>query len=242
MHCCLTMENGTAHKHILKTPALYKYILETSAYPKEHEQLKQIREATEEKYGFMSVMNVPVDEGQFINIFLKSMNAKKTLEIGVFTGYSLLVTALAIPPDGKITAIDIDREAYEIGLPFIQKAGVEHKISFIQADASSALQDLLDGNHEESFDYVFVDGGMEKENYIPYHELLLKLVKKGGVIAYDNTLWVGTVAMTEKGELDDTVWRNRKPTLEFNNYIANDTRIESTILSIGDGVTLCRRL
>jgi predicted O-methyltransferase YrrM len=231
---------GSTHKNILKSPALLQYILETSGYPKEHEQLKQLREATVQKYGFWSRMNVPVDEAQFMSILLKVMNAKKTLEIGVFTGYSLLTTALALLPDGKVTAIDVDREAYEVGLPFIQKAGVEHKVDFIHGDALSALNDLIDGKHEESFDYAFVDA--EKENFIEYHELLLKLVKKGGIIAYDNTLWTGSVVMSEDDEMEDIVRQKRKPTLEFNTYIANDARVESTILSVGDGVTLCRLL
>ncbi|MBA0872272.1 hypothetical protein Goshw_010279, partial [Gossypium schwendimanii] len=90
-------------------------------------------------------MNVPVDEAQFLSMLLKIMNAKKTMEIGVFTGYSLLGTALALPDDGQITAIDLDIEAYETGLPFIQKAGVEHKINFIQSDAFVVLNDLING-------------------------------------------------------------------------------------------------
>ncbi|XP_004504753.1 flavonoid 3',5'-methyltransferase-like [Cicer arietinum] len=227
-------------KNILKTPSLLQYIFETSCYPKEHEQLKQLRETTIVKYGKMSIMNVPLDEAQFISMLLKLMNAKKTLEIGVFTGYSLLTTALALPSHGKVIAIDMDREAFEIGLPFIQKAEVEHKIDFIHRDALSAINALIDEKHEESFDYAFVDA--DKENFTKYHEILLKLVKKGGIIAYDNTLWSGSVAMSEDEEMEEAIKRKRKIAIEFNNYIANDTRVESTILSVGDGVTLCRRL
>jgi len=98
----------------------------------------------------------------------------------------------------------------------------------------------MQGNHGESFDFVFVDA--DKETMIEYHEVLLKLVKKGGTIAYDNTLWLGTMAMSEDEKMEDKFWKNRKPTLEFNSYIANDCRIESTIVSIGDGLTLCRRI
>ncbi|KAK7319046.1 hypothetical protein RJT34_03756 [Clitoria ternatea] len=234
-----THESG---KNILQSQALVQYILETSAYPREHEQLKQLRETTTQKCqeNMEYLMNVPVDEAQFISILLKVMNAKKTLEIGVFTGYSLLATALALPQDGKITAIDVDRKAYEIGLPFIKKAGVEHKINFILGDALSILEDLINENEEESYDYVFVDA--DKEEYIKYHELVLKLVKKGGIIAYDNTLWYGSVAMAEKDVKVDVIRQKRKPLLEFNNFIANDSRLESAIISIGDGVTLCRRV
>ncbi|XP_068344686.1 flavonoid 3',5'-methyltransferase-like [Pyrus communis] len=225
---------------ILKTPALLKYILETSCYPREHEQLKQLREATVEKYQFWSIMNAPVDEGLFLSMLLKLMNAKKTLELGVFTGYSLLTTALALPLDGKITAIDPNKEAYEFGLPFIQKAGVNHKIKFFHSDAFSVLNDLISSGEEEgSFDFAFVDAN--KDKYMEYHELLLKLVKVGGMIAYDNTLWFGSVVEPEE-KLDEKARPNRKHILELNSFLAADSRIELVHLSVGDGLTLCRRL
>ncbi|XP_041012709.1 flavonoid 3',5'-methyltransferase-like [Juglans microcarpa x Juglans regia] len=228
-------------KTILQSQALLKYILETSAYPREPEHLKELREATTKRYSSMSVMNVPVDEGLFLSMLLKIMNAKKTLEIGVFTGYSLLSTALALPADGKIIAIDPNREAYEVGLPCIQKARVEHKINFIQSDASSVLNDLITtGKHEGSFDFAFVDAN--KDGYLKYHEPLLKLVKIGGVIAYDNTLWYGTVILSDDDEMEDFLRKDRKHIVEFNNFLAIDPRIEASLVSIGDGLTLCRRL
>ncbi|GFZ21148.1 S-adenosyl-L-methionine-dependent methyltransferases superfamily protein [Actinidia rufa] len=126
-------------------------------------------------------MSVTVDEGQLISMLLKISNAKRTLELGVFTGYSLLVTALALPNDGKAR------------LPFIRKAGVEHKIDFIQSDAIAVLNNLLTNEKQQgAFDFAFVDA--DKGNNINYHEAILKLVKIGGVIAYDNTLWGGRVA------------------------------------------------
>ncbi|KAF5449349.1 hypothetical protein F2P56_029809 [Juglans regia] len=229
-------------KTILQSQALLKYILETSAYPREPEHLKELREATTERYSYLSVMNVPVDEGLFLSMLLKLMNAKKTLEIGVFTGYSLLSTALALPADGKIIAVDPNREAYEVGLPFIQKAGVENKISFIQSDASSVLNDLIttQGKHEGSFDFAFVDAN--KDGYLKYHEPLLKLVKIGGVIAYDNTLWYGTVILSDDDEMEDFLRKDREHIVQFNNFLAIDPRIEESLVSIGDGLTLCRRL
>ncbi|XP_061994617.1 flavonoid 3',5'-methyltransferase-like isoform X1 [Rosa rugosa] len=228
-------------KIILKSPALLKYILETSCYPREHEQLKQLREATIEKYQFWSLMNVPVDEGLLLSMFLKMMNAKKTLELGVFTGYSLLSTALALPADGKITAIDPDKEAYEFGLPFFQKAGVEHKIDFFHSDAFTVLNDLISSGKEEgSFDFAFVDA--DKQNYLKYHELLIKLVKVGGIIAYDNTLWFGTVAEPEEMMKESYLREGRNDVIEVNNYLAADPRVELALVSIGDGLTLCRRL
>ncbi|KAL6193111.1 hypothetical protein ACLB2K_034195 [Fragaria x ananassa] len=190
-------------------------------------------------------MNVPVDEGLLISMLLKIMNAKKTLEIGVFTGYSLLTTALALPADGKIVAIDPDKEAYEVGLPFIRKAGVEHKIDFYESNAMLVLTDLVHNEKKEDiFDFAFVDA--DKNNYIKYHELLLKLVKVGGIIAYDNTLWFGAVAEPDDEEVqvpEVEFIRKYKPYVkELNSFLATDPRIELVLLSVGDGLTLCRRL
>ncbi|KAI6692168.1 hypothetical protein NL676_019878 [Syzygium grande] len=232
---------GSKKCEILASEALSKYILETNAYPREHEQLKELREATVQKYQIRSKMNVPADEGQLISMMLKLMNAKKTIEIGVFTGYSLLTTALALPADGKIIAIDQDKEAYETGLPFIRKAGVDHKINFIQSDAFSVLNDLVaDGQEEGTYDFAFVDA--KKDDYIKYHELVLKLVKVGGVIGYDDTLWFGAVAFSEDDEMGDHLRVGRGHLREFNSFLANDPRIECCLLTIGDGLTLCRRL
>ncbi|KAJ4959200.1 hypothetical protein NE237_026311 [Protea cynaroides] len=237
------MEATDAHRKItiLQSEALQQYILKTSAYPREHEQLNEIREATINKYGIRSTMLVPADEGLFLSMLLKILNPKKTLEVGVFTGYSLLTTALALPNDGKITAIDTDREAYETGLPFIRKAGVEHKINFINSNAISVLDEMLTNfEHGMEFDFAFVDA--DKENYINYHERLMKLVMIGGLIAYDNTLWHGTVVAVNEEEVPEIFKAARKPIMDFNIYLASDHRIELSQISIGDGVTLCRRI
>ncbi|XP_022734666.1 flavonoid 3',5'-methyltransferase-like isoform X2 [Durio zibethinus] len=185
-------------------------------------------------------MNVPVDEAQFLSMLLKLMNAKKTMEIGVFTGYSLLATALALPDDGKVIAVDPDKEAYETGSTFMKKAGMQHKIKFIPSDAFLVLDDLIKNGEEGTFDFVFVDA--YKSDYLKFHELVIKLVKIGGIIAYDNTLWYGSVAESEKEVMDDLIKKFRNFVIEFNSFIAADPRVESSILSIGDGLTLCRRL
>ncbi|GER56072.1 caffeoyl-CoA O-methyltransferase, partial [Striga asiatica] len=228
---------------ILKSDALTKYLLETSAYRREHPQLQQLRNASVEKYQQMSTMNVPVDEGQFLSMLLKITNAKKTIEIGVFTGYSLLATALALPNDGKVIAIDTDRDAYETGLPFMEKAGVAHKIDFLASDAMIAINKLLESGEEGTFDFAFIDA--DKENYIKYHELMLKLVKVGGIIAYDNTLWAGTVALSDEElgqEWVEKIGPNRMHLKNLNAFLASDERVELVHLSIGDGLSLCRRL
>ncbi|XP_022734588.1 caffeoyl-CoA O-methyltransferase-like [Durio zibethinus] len=232
--------NNFPAKSLLKSEALAKYILNTSAYPREHEQLKGIREATADKYPKLSGMGIPVDEGQFLSMLLKLIKAKKTLEIGVFTGYSLLATALALPDDGHITAIDMSREYFDVGLPFIKKAGMEHKINFIESDAIKVLSEMSSNDkHKEEFDFIFVDA--DKTNYVKYHEHVKKLVKIGGVIAYDNTLWYGYVAQEEE-EVPEVARASRKGILDLNINLASDPCMEICQVSIGDGVTLCRRI
>ncbi|KAF8085121.1 hypothetical protein N665_0680s0019 [Sinapis alba] len=233
------MENLIPTKGILKSKALQKYIFETTAYPREHEELKKLRVATVHKYGNLSEMKVPVDEGQFLSMLIKMLNAKDTLELGVFTGYSLLTTALALPEDGRITAIDIDKEAYELGLEFIKNAGVDHKINFIQSDGLQALDKMLNKNPKPEFDFAFVDAN--KTNYANAYERLMKLVKVGGIIAFDNTLWFGFVAEEEES-VPEHLRVCRKALMELNKQLASDPHIDISQVSIGDGVTLCRRL
>ncbi|KAL7189336.1 hypothetical protein ACSBR1_039055 [Camellia fascicularis] len=223
---------------VLQSDQLYQYILETSVYPRESEHLKEIRDATATHPA--AFFGTSPDTGQLIAMLLKLVNAKKTIEVGVFTGYSLLLTALTIPNDGQIVAIDINREAYEIGLPIIQKAGVEHKIDFIQSPALPVLDKLLeDKENEGAFDFAFVDA--DKGNYLNYHERLMKLVKVGGLLVYDNTLWGGTVAKPEESvPVYKREWR--KATIEFSKSITADHRVEISHVPSGDGVIICRRI
>ncbi|KAH7683161.1 Class I-like SAM-dependent O-methyltransferase protein [Dioscorea alata] len=181
-------------KNLLKSDALHQYILETSVYPREHEQLKALRE-TSEKH-IMGIMSLPPEEGQLLNMLIKVLSAKKTLEIGVFTGYSLLATALALPRDGKV-------------------------------------------NDDVLYDFAFVDA--DKNNYAKYHERLIKLVKVGGIIAYDNTLWFGSVAEVDPSFPKEAL-EMREFLLKHNKFLASDTRIEISQISIGDGLTICHRV
>ncbi|XP_027347195.1 caffeoyl-CoA O-methyltransferase 5-like [Abrus precatorius] len=228
-----------AHKSLLQSDALYQYILETSVHPREHECQKELREMTEKHP--RNLMATPPDEGQFLSMLLKLMNAKNTLEIGVYTGYSLLSTALALPPDGKILALDVNREYYELGLPIIQKAGVAHKIDFREGPALPFLDELLkDEKNKGAFDFIFVDA--DKDNYLNYHMRIIDLVKIGGLIAYDNTLWGGSVVAPPDAPLMDYIKRCRGHVMELNKYLAQDSRIEICQLPVGDGITLCRRI
>ncbi|KAL8157638.1 putative caffeoyl-CoA O-methyltransferase At1g67980 [Apium graveolens] len=229
---------------LLKSEALQKYILNVSTFGREHDQLKKLREATFQKYGMSAEVGVTPDEGLFLSILLKAMDAKKTLEIGVFTGYSLLTAALALPYNGQIVAIDPIREGYEVGLPFIREAGVDHKINFIHSDAFPTLDEMV--KKGEEFDFVFVNADMP--NYKKYHEQVIEMVKLGGIIAYQNTLCYGAIATEE--EVKDVPCNNghegfsviREAIDDFNNSLASDHRIEISQLSIGNGVTLCMRM
>ncbi|GAY50316.1 hypothetical protein CUMW_125650 [Citrus unshiu] len=250
------------NKTLLQSEKLYEYILETSVYPREPQCLKEIRELTD-KHPWSAMMTAP-DEAQFLSMLLKLINAKNTMEIGVFTGYSLLATALAIPDNGKILALDITKEHYEKGLPIIQKAGVAHKIDFREGPALPLLDQLIQDitaifnclmydqqrlinyakfeneKYHGTFDFVFVDA--DKNNYINYHKRLIELVKVGGVIGYDNTLWGGSVVAQPDADLDELILGWRDSVQELNKALAVDPRIEICQLSIADGVTLCRRI
>ncbi|XP_027347194.1 caffeoyl-CoA O-methyltransferase-like [Abrus precatorius] len=228
-----------SHKSLLQSDALYQYILDTSVHPREHECQKELRQMTEKHP--RNLMATPPDEGQLLGMLLKLMNAKNTMEIGVYTGYSLLSTALALPSDGKILALDVNREYYELGLPIIQKAGVAHKIDFREGPALPLLDELLkDENNKETFDFIFIDA--DKDNYLNYHKRAIELVKIGGVIGYDNTLWGGSVVAPPDAPLMDYIQHYRSYVMELNKYLAQDSRIEICQLPVGDGITLCRRI
>ncbi|KAK8454965.1 hypothetical protein SEVIR_4G059400v4 [Setaria viridis] len=201
--------------------------------------MKELREITA-KHPW-NLMTTSADEGQFLNMLIKLIGAKKTMEIGVYTGYSLLATALALPEDGTILAMDINRENYELGLPCIEKAGVAHKIDFREGPALPVLDDLIaDEKNHGSFDFVFVDA--DKDNYLNYHERLLKLVKLGGLIGYDNTLWNGSVVLPNDAPMRKYIRYYRDFVLVLNKALAADERVEICQLPVGDGVTLCRRV
>ncbi|XVF88685.1 hypothetical protein PTKIN_Ptkin19aG0070200 [Pterospermum kingtungense] len=231
-------ESISFSKGLLQNEELYQYILETTVYPREPETLKELRDITATHP--RAIMATAPDAGQLMAMLLKLTDAKRTIEVGVFTGYSLLLTALTIPEDGKIVAIDLNRDAYEIGLPVIRRAGVENKIDFIESEALPVLDQLLeDPGNENGFDFAFIDA--DKINYWNYHERLMKLVKVGGIVVYDNTLWNGTVAMPEECTPKE-LREGRQRTLDFNKLIAADPRVQVSLAPFGDGITICRRI
>uniref|UniRef100_A0A0D9XEX7 Caffeoyl-CoA O-methyltransferase n=3 Tax=Leersia perrieri TaxID=77586 RepID=A0A0D9XEX7_9ORYZ len=230
-------------KTLLKSEKLYHYVLESTVFPREHDRLRELRLATAKHP--MAVMAASPDQVQLFGLLIELIGAKNAIEVGVFTGYSLLATALALPDDGKIVAIDVSRESYDdVGAPVIENAGVAHKVDFRVGLAMPILDELVaeEGN-EGKFDFAFVDA--DKVNFLGYHERLLRLVRIGGLIAYDNTLWGGTVVAGDgDGEAAAPGWDRGKARLarEFNAAIAGDRRVQPCQLAIADGVMLCRRV
>ena len=161
---------------------------------------------------------------------VRLMSAKKTLEIGTFTGYSALVVALALPEDGKIVACDISEEWTAIGKKKWEQAGVAEKIELRIGAALGTLEELIQDGQEGSFDFAFIDA--DKANYLDYYKMCLKLVRKGGVVAIDNVLWNGSVINSEINDVDTVAIR------DLNDFLAKDERVSLSMVPVGDGLTL----
>lgn len=208
------------------TPNLYEYLLSVSV--KEAEVLRELRE--EASSHPLGKMQISPDEAQFLSFLIKLIGAKKILEIGVFMGYSSTAMALALPEDGQIIACDNSREFTDIAQRYWQKAKVDDKITLHLKPALETLQELINQGEKETFDFVFIDA--DKSNYDNYYEKSLELVRKGGLIAIDNILWDGKVA-------DENITDNRTEKIrELNAKLAKDDRIELSLITIADGVTL----
>ena len=179
-------------------------------------------------------MQISAEQGQFLHWLVSTIGAKRTLEIGVFTGYSALVTALALPEDGEIVACDISDEYTAIARSYWERAGVSQRIHLRLAPALHTLRDVLARNGEGGFDFAFIDA--DKENYGAYFEMVLKLLRVGGVMAIDNVLWSGRVIDPANNESSTVALR------EFNRQVFADPRVAISVIPIGDGLTLARKL
>lgn len=177
-------------------------------------------------------MQISPDQGQFMALLIKLMGARRTIEVGTFTGYSALAVALALPEDGRVLACDISDEYTRIGRPFWQQAGVAHKIDLVIAPALQTLDAKLAAGEAGAYDFAFIDA--DKANYDLYYERCLKLLRPGGLIALDNMLWSGAVAHPAK--TDDTAALQ-----QLNAKLHRDERIDLTLLTVGDGLTLARK-
>jgi predicted O-methyltransferase YrrM len=182
----------------------------------------------------MAVMQIAPEQGQVMAWLIQLMGAKKTLEVGVFTGYSSLVVALALPSDGQLVACDVSEEYTAIAQRYWAKAGVADKISLRIAPAVETLDQLIATGEAGTFDFAFIDA--DKSNYDTYYERALQLVRVGGVIAIDNVLWGGDVA-------DPTVQDTRTNHIRaLNQKIYADARVRACLVPIADGLTLVTRL
>ena len=180
--------------------------------------------------GDVKRMQVATSQCHFLHLIIKTSNIKNVLEIGTFTGLSALSIALALPDDGKLIALDKDKETNKIAVNFFKKANLNNKIQTIVKPALDSLDELKNSK----FDMVFIDA--DKMNYKEYYERSLKLLYKGGLIIVDNVLWHGEVA--DEDNLDKFTVNIR----DFNTYVANDKRVEQIIVPLGDGMTVCRVL
>ena len=180
--------------------------------------------------GNVKKMQVATSQCHFLHLIIKIANIKNVLEIGTFTGLSTLSIALALPDDGKLIALDKNKETNKVALNFLKKANQDHKIKTIIKPALESLEELKN----DKFDMVFIDA--DKMNYKEYYERSLRLLNKGGLIIIDNVLWHGEVVDNVN---DDKLTVNIR---EFNEYVAKDIRVEQIIVTLGDGMTVCRIL
>ena len=211
------------------TPKLYEYMLSVSL--REPAILKSLREETAKLSSHN--MQISPEQGQFMAFLVELIGAKKTLEIGVYTGYSALAVALVLPDDGHITACDVNEETSAIAKHFWQKAGVLQKIDLKLAPALETLDQLIQQGETNTFDFVFIDA--DKQNYANYYERSLVLVRQGGLILIDNVLWGGQVADLENHD------KQTKAIRHLNQMVYKDERVTMSLLPLGDGLTLLRK-
>lgn len=205
---------------------LYDYLL--SASLREPEILRQLRQETANLPNAM--MQIAPEQGQFMALLVQLMGATKTLEVGVFTGYSSLSVALALPPEGKIIACDVSEEYTSVARRYWQAAGVADKIDLRLAPAIDTLDQLLAEGQAGTFDFAFIDA--DKNNYEGYYERSLQLVRPGGLIAIDNVLWSGRVADSQDRDKSTQSIRN------LNKKLHQDERVTLSLVPIADGLTL----
>ena len=213
-------------KYLPLNDHLYEYLQAVSL--REPDVLRRLRDETSALP--MAQMQISPEQGQFLALLVGLMNASKTLEVGVFTGYSSLCVALALPADGRVIACDISEEWTRIARRYWAEAGVAEKITLRLALAMETLDELIADGQAGTFDFAFIDA--DKGGYEGYYEKALKLVRAGGLIAVDNVLWSGRVADAEAQEPDTVALR------AFNQKLQQDERVTLSLVPIADGLTL----
>jgi predicted O-methyltransferase YrrM len=209
------------------TEKLHEYLRSVSV--REPAILRRLREETAALPN--ATMQVPPEHGQFLGLLTRLMGARRTLEVGVFTGYSSLSVALALPEDGTILACDVSEEYTSVARRYWKEAGVEHKIELRIKPALETLKELLAAGQKGRFDFAFIDA--DKANYYGYYECALELVRTGGLIAIDNVLWHGKVIDDQVNDADTVAIR------ALNLKLLGDSRVSLSMVPISDGLTLC---
>lgn len=212
-------------------PGLHGYVLAHSSPL--HPLLADLKEETYRTTG-QPQMQISAEQGLFMQIMARAMAVRRYLEVGVFTGYSSLAMALALPDEGRITACDVSEEWTAVARRYWADAGVAHKIDLHLAPALKTLDKLLADGAAGSYDMAFLDA--DKENYLGYYQRIIDLVRPGGLILIDNTLWSGKVADLS-AEDDDT-----RAIRKLNKTVAKDTRVQAVLTHMGDGLTMAVKL
>ena len=217
-------------KNINLTDEIYDYMLSVSL--KETDVQRELRDYTATHK--MAMMQIAPDQGQFMALLVRLIQAKNIIEIGVFTGYSTLCMAIALPDNGHIVACDINKEYTDIARQYWHKAGIAEKIELVLAPAIQTLDGLISKGQQEQYDFVFIDA--DKTEYPDYYERAMQLLRPGGLFVIDNVLWYGKPANPDEMDKDTAAIR------KFNQQLFDDTRVVTSMLAIADGLTLALKL
>ena len=218
-----------ANKTIGISDELQAYVVGTGV--REPDVLARLREETAALPEHR--MQVAPEQGAFLALLVELIGARRCIEVGTFTGYSSTAVALALPDDGRLICCDVSREWTDIARRYWADAGVAEKVDLRIAPAVETLDALIDSGEEATYDFAFVDA--DKTGYEAYYDRLLRLVRPGGLIAFDNTLWGGRVIDRDADDADTMAIR------AFNRRLVDDDRVSLSMLPVADGVTLARR-
>jgi O-methyltransferase len=207
------------------TEELQDYIAEVSL--REPDLLRELRARTDQLP--MRLMQISPEQGQFLQVLVRALGVRRAIEVGVFTGYSLVSTALALPEDGMVVGCDNNPEWTAVATEFCERAGVADKVDMRIGDAVAVLTELVESGAAGTFDFVFIDA--DKENYENYFELALRLLRTGGLILVDNVLWHGAVIDAAAQDSETKALR------AFNERYSNDKRVDISLVPVADGLT-----
>jgi caffeoyl-CoA O-methyltransferase len=209
------------------TPELYRYMLDSFWHPDDIEQELIARTAA---IGQEAAMQTAPDQAALLAMFIRMLGARNVAEVGTFTGLSALAMARALPPDGRLLCCDVSSEWVDIGRPYWDRAGVSHRIDVVIGPALNTLRALPT---DTVFDLSYIDA--DKESYLDYYEELLSRTRSGGIVALDNVLWGGSVVDAANTD------RSTESIRAVNTHIGADNRVETVMLSIGDGLTIAMK-